>query len=68
MANFMMGVRALLFGVLAFALLALTHIQVKSSMDVALFVLGATFIWFLIEKIVLSKLWQARKTQRQPPR
>jgi hypothetical protein len=68
MANFMMGVRALLFGLLAFALLALTRIQVKSSMDVALFVLGAAFIWFLIEKVALSKLWQARNKQRHPPR
>ena len=67
MANFKMGMRAFLFGLLAFGLLALTRIQVKSSLDVAGFVLGAAFIWFLIEKIVLTKLWQTRQ-QNGPPR
>ena len=48
------GFRAFAFGVGAFILLALSGIKVRSSMDVAGFILGAAVFWFLIEKVFFN--------------
>lgn len=62
----MMWVRSLLFEILAFVMLALMNIKVRSGWDVAGFVLGATVIWALIEKIVFSAK-RAAKRRPGPP-
>lgn len=46
--------RAFAFAIGAFILLALGDIQVRSSVDVALFVLGLAAFWVLIEKVFLN--------------
>ena len=56
--------RAMLFGVLAFAMLALMHIRINSSLDVAGFVLGAAVIWYLIELVVFRA--KSKPTRKGP--
>ncbi|MSO73348.1 MAG: hypothetical protein EXQ84_07060 [Rhodospirillaceae bacterium] len=51
------------FRALAFALLALGGIRVKTSADVALFVLGLAAFWALIERVFLN----IHKKRRKPP-
>ena len=63
----MMWVRSFLFGILAFAMLALMGIKVRSAWDVAGFVLGATAFWILVEKIVFSVKKSNSKSRGQPP-
>lgn len=46
--------RALAFALGAFLLLALGGIRVRSSLDVAMFVVGLAAFWIVIEKIFLS--------------
>lgn len=58
--------RSLVFGLSAFALIALTRIKVGSPWDVAAFVLGAAVLWYLIEAVVLKNLLQKKKPQRRP--
>lgn len=58
--------RALVFGVCAFALISLGRIKVYSSMDVALFVLGAAFLWYLFEVVVLKHLMKTKKPVKRP--
>jgi hypothetical protein len=56
------GFRAVAFAVGAFILLAVSGIQVRSSTDVALFVLGLAAFWFVIEKIFMNlKAKQGKK-------
>ena len=59
--SLLIGFRGLLFALGAFMLLALGGIQVRSSRDVAIFVLGLTAFWILIERIVLT-------IKRRPPK
>ena len=59
--SLLIGFRGLLFALGAFVMLALGGIQVKSSMDVALFVLGLTAFWILIERVILT-------IQKKPPK
>ncbi len=54
-ASFLTGFRALVFALGAFALLAASGIEVKSSLDVAGFILGLAAFWVLIEKIFMSR-------------
>ena len=49
------GFRALVFALGAFALLAISGIKVRSSLDVAGFVLGLAAFWVLIEKVFLNR-------------
>ncbi|MDX2221784.1 MAG: hypothetical protein SFV21_03480 [Rhodospirillaceae bacterium] len=56
--------RAFMFGLLAFFFLMLMRIEVKSALDVAGFILGATAIWYLIE-LVLFRM--AAKKPTGPP-
>lgn len=58
--------RALVFGICAFALISLGKIKVYSSSDVALFILGAAFLWYLIEVVVLKQLWKKKQQQKRP--
>ena len=58
------GFRAVAFAIGAFVLLAISGIKVKSSSDVALFVLGLAAFWFVIEKIFLNL---KTKQQKKPP-
>jgi uncharacterized membrane protein len=57
--------RALVFGLCAFVLIALSPIKIFSAWDVAGFVLGAAVIWYLIETVVLKTLLQKKKKQRK---
>ncbi len=57
------GFRALAFALGAFTLLALGGIRVKSSTDVALFVLGLAAFWALIERVFLN----LQKKRPKPP-
>jgi hypothetical protein len=57
------GFRALAFALGAFVLLlSVGKIQIKSSVDVALFVLGLVAFWVVIEKVFLN----LRKTNAKP--
>lgn len=57
------GFRALAFALGAFTLLALGGIRVKTSADVALFVLGLAAFWALIKRVLLN----IHKKRRKPP-
>ncbi|MHB1205053.1 MAG: hypothetical protein ACYCZX_05765 [Rhodospirillaceae bacterium] len=46
--------RALAFALGAFLLLALGGIRIRSSLDVAMFVVGLAAFWIVIEKVLLS--------------
>jgi hypothetical protein len=48
------GFRAIAFALGAFVLLAMTGIEIRSSRDVAIFVLGLAVFWFLIERVFLN--------------
>tara|TARA_R110000868_G_scaffold86573_2_gene242779 strand:- start:346 stop:537 length:192 start_codon:yes stop_codon:yes gene_type:complete len=54
-ASFLTGFRALVFALAAFALLVAGGIEIRSSLDVAGFVLGLAAFWVLIEKTFLSR-------------
>lgn len=49
------GFRALVFALGAFVLLAVSGIKVRSSLDVAGFVLGLAAFWVLIEKVFMNR-------------
>jgi hypothetical protein len=53
--SLLIGFRALVFALGAFALLAISGIEVRSSLDVAGFVLGLAGFWFLIEKVFMKR-------------
>lgn len=53
--------RALVFALSAFALLAISGIEVRSSVDVAVFVVGLAAFWILIEKIFIARKRQKNK-------
>lgn len=57
------GFRAVAFAIGAFILMALGGIKVKSSIDVAGFILGLAVFWFLIEKIFLNL-----RAKKRPPK
>lgn len=48
------GFRAFAFALGAFILLAVGGIKIRSSLDVAGFVLGLAAFWFVIEKVMMS--------------
>ena len=56
------GFRALAFALSAFVLLAIGGIEIKSSRDVALFVLGLVAFWVAIERVFLNTKQKPRKT------
>jgi len=58
--------RSIVFGVCAFVLISLSGIKVSSAWDVAGFVLGAAFLWYLIEVVVLKALMQKKKGPKRP--
>lgn len=55
--------RAFAFAIGCFILLALGDIRVRSSGDVALFVLGLAAFWVLIEKVFINM--KAKRTPRK---
>ncbi len=57
------GFRAVAFAIGAFILMALGGIRVKSSIDVAAFILGLAVFWFLVEKIFLNL-----RSKKRPPK
>jgi len=58
------GFRALAFSVGAFALLAVTGtIEIRQSLDVAMFVIGLTVFWVVIESLFLN---MKKKTTKPP--
>ncbi len=60
------GFRAVAFGIGAFILMALGGIRVKSSVDVAMFILGLAAFWFLIEKVFLNLRSKKRPSKPMP--
>lgn len=64
-SSWLTGFRALAFAVGVFILLLVTgRIEIKTSRDVALFILGLAAFWVVIEKVFLN----LRKQQPpQPP-
>lgn len=61
-SSLLTGFRALLFALGAFVLLAVSGIKVRSSVDVALFVLGLAAFWVLIERVFLKQKQKQKKT------
>jgi hypothetical protein len=61
-SSLLTGFRALLFALGTFVLLAVSGIKVRSSGDVALFVLGLAAFWVLIERIFLSLKQKQKNT------
>ena len=55
------GFRALAFALGAFVLLAISGIEIKSSRDVALFVIGLAGFWVVIERVFLNAKQKPRK-------
>lgn len=49
------GFRAFVFALGAFALLAVSGVDVRSSLDVAAFILGLAAFWVLIEKVFMGR-------------
>lgn len=60
------GFRAVAFAIGAFILMALGGIKVKSSIDVAGFIVGLAAFWFLIEKVFLNMRSKKRPTKTTP--
>lgn len=60
--SLLIGFRALAFALGAFLLLAVSGIKIKSSGDVAMFVLGLAAFWVLIERVFLNI-----KKKKSPP-
>lgn len=60
------GFRAVAFAIGAFILMALGGIKVKSSIDVAGFILGLAVFWFLVEKVFLNLRTKKRPTKTMP--
>ncbi len=52
--SLLIGFRALVFAVGAFVLLTFGNIKIRSSFDVALFILGLAAFWILIERVFLN--------------
>ncbi len=62
--SWLTGFRALAFGVGVFVLLLISgRVEIKSSRDVTLFILGLTAFWVVIEKVFLN----LRKKPAKPP-
>lgn len=55
--------RAFMFSIGCFILMALGGIRVRSTWDVALFVLGLAAFWVLIEKVFLN--FRAKRTPKK---
>jgi uncharacterized membrane protein YciS (DUF1049 family) len=59
------GFRAVAFAVGVFVLLmAMGKIEIKTSRDVALFILGLVVFWVVVEQVFLN----VRKHKRTPPK
>ena len=56
------GFRALAFALGAFVLFAISGIKVHSSVDVALFVVGLTAFWVVIERVFRN--WKQKQNKR----
>ncbi len=55
------GFRAMAFALGAFVLMAVGGIEVRSSLDVTLFVLGLAAFWVVIERVFLNMKQKKRK-------
>jgi hypothetical protein len=60
------GFRAVAFAIGVFILMALGGIRVKSSTDVAFFILGLAVFWFLVEKVFLNMRTKKRPSKPTP--
>lgn len=63
--SWLTGFRALAFGVGVFVLLLVSgKVEIKSSRDVTLFILGLVAFWVVIEKVFLNI---RKKPVKEPP-
>jgi hypothetical protein len=60
------GFRAFAFALGAFVLIALSGIKVRSSTDVALFILGLAAFWVVIERVFMNIKQQKKDPQKKP--
>lgn len=65
--SLMTGFRALAFALGAFLLLALGGIKIRSSTDVALFILGIAAFWVLFERFLIMMRRKQNKTPNRAP-
>ncbi len=64
-SSLLTGIRALVFAVATFVLFAVSGIKVRSSGDVALFILGLVALWIIAERVFLNLKQKQKK--RKPP-